>query len=198
MTEDVTKMSAVELVSGYRDGRFSPIEVVEASLERAEALQDRLNAFVLIDRQGAMEEAQRSAERWEVGAPKGRLDGVPATIKDLLRTKGWPCRYGSHTTSQAAMDEDAPVTARLREHGAVLIGSTTTPEYGWKGVTDGPLSGVTRNPWDASKTPGGSSGGAAVAAAAGIAPLNVGTDRAPSATWPMSGRSPARCAMPPP
>ena len=176
MTEDVTKMSAVELVSGYRDGRFSPIEVVEASLERAEALQDRLNAFVLIDRQGAMEEAQRSAERWEVGAPKGRLDGVPATIKDLLRTKGWPCRYGSHTTSQAAMDEDAPVTARLREHGAVLIGSTTTPEYGWKGVTDGPLSGVTRNPWDASKTPGGSSGGAAVAAAAGIAPLNVGTD----------------------
>jgi len=176
MNEDVTKMSAVELVSGYRDGRFTPLEVVEASLERAEALQDRLNAFVLIDRQGAMEEAQRSAERWEVGTPKGRLDGVPATIKDLVRTEGWPCRYGSHTTSQAPMEEDAPVTARLREHGAVLIGSTTTPEYGWKGVTDGPLSGVTRNPWDAAKTPGGSSGGAAVAAAACIAPLNVGTD----------------------
>jgi aspartyl-tRNA(Asn)/glutamyl-tRNA(Gln) amidotransferase subunit A len=176
MNEDATKMSAVELVSGYRDGRFSPIEVVEASLERAEALQDRLNAFVLIDRQGATEEAQRSAERWKVGTPKGRIDGVPATIKDLVRTKGWPCRYGSHTTRQAPMEEDAPVTARLREHGAVLIGSTTTPEYGWKGVTDGPLSGVTRNPWDAAKTPGGSSGGAAVAAAACIAPLNVGTD----------------------
>lgn len=176
MSEDFSNMSAVELVSGYREERFSPVEAVAASLDRAEALQDRFNAFVLIDRDGALADAQAAAERWRLGAPKGRLDGVPATIKDLIRTRGWPCRYGSHTTGAAPMEEDAPVTARLRESGAILIGATTTPEYGWKGVTDGPLTGVTRNPWDETRTPGGSSGGAAVAAAAGIAPLNVGTD----------------------
>jgi aspartyl-tRNA(Asn)/glutamyl-tRNA(Gln) amidotransferase subunit A len=176
MSDDFSKMSAAELVGGYREGRFSPVEVVAASLDRAEALQDRLNAFVLIDREGARADARAASERWRLGTPKGRLDGVPATIKDLIRTEGWPCRYGSHTTGTAAMEEDAPVTARLRENGAILIGATTTPEYGWKGVTDGPLTGVTRNPWDESKTPGGSSGGAAVAAATGIAPLNVGTD----------------------
>jgi aspartyl-tRNA(Asn)/glutamyl-tRNA(Gln) amidotransferase subunit A len=176
MSAEILSLDAGALLDGYREGTITPSEVTRAALDLAEKLQPDLNAFSLIDSRGAMEAAEASTKRWQIGAPKGRLDGVPATVKDLLRTEGWPCRYGSHTTATTVMEEDAPVSARLREHGAVLIGATTTPEYGWKGVTDSPLTGITRNPWNNEKTPGGSSGGAAVAAAVGAAPLNVGTD----------------------
>jgi aspartyl-tRNA(Asn)/glutamyl-tRNA(Gln) amidotransferase subunit A len=109
--------------------------------------------------------------------PKGLLDGVPVSIKDLILTKGWPTLRGSKTIDPSGpWNDDAPATARLREHGAVLLGKTTTPEFGWKGVTDSPLTGITRNPWNKAKTPGGSSGGAAAAVAAGMGPLAVGTD----------------------
>jgi len=105
------------------------------------------------------------------------LDGVPVSIKDLLLTKGWPTLRGSRTVDpRGPWNDDAPAVARLREAGAVLIGKTTTPEFGWKGVTDGPLTGITRNPWNPARTPGGSSGGAAAALAAGMGPLTLGTD----------------------
>ena len=95
------------------------------------------------------------------GQPKGLLDGVPVSIKDIVLTKGWPTLRGSKTIDpKGPWNDDAPATARLREHGAVLLGKTTTPEFGWKGVTDSPLTGITRNPWNTAKTPGGSSGGA--------------------------------------
>ena len=111
------------------------------------------------------------------GQPRGLLDGVPVSIKDIILTKCWPTLRGSKTVdAKGPWNDDAPVTARLREHGAVLLGKTTTPEFGWKGVTDSPLTGVTRNPWNKAKTPGGSSGGAAAAVAAGMGPLAVGTD----------------------
>ena len=176
MSDPLLNLDAGDLLTGYREGSFTALEVTEAALARAEAIQPELNAFSLIDAEGALDAARDSTKRWEIGAPMGRLDGIPATVKDLLRTQGWPCRYGSHTTTESVVEEDSPVSARLREHGAILIGATTTPEYGWKGVTDSPLTGVTRNPWNQSMTPGGSSGGAAVAAATGVAPLNVGTD----------------------
>jgi aspartyl-tRNA(Asn)/glutamyl-tRNA(Gln) amidotransferase subunit A len=119
--------------------------------------------------------------------PRGLLDGVPVSIKDIILTKGWPTLRGSKTVDpRGPWDEDAPATARLREHGALLLGKTTTPEFGWKGVTDSPLTGITRNPWNPAKTPGGSSGGAAAAVAAGMGPLAVGTDGGGSIRIPCS------------
>jgi aspartyl-tRNA(Asn)/glutamyl-tRNA(Gln) amidotransferase subunit A len=115
----------------------------------------------------------------------GSLDGVPTSIKDLILTRGWPTRRGSHTVDpDQPWDVDAPATARLRDAGAVLIGKTTTPEFGCKGETNSSLTGITRNPWDPSKTPGGSSGGTAAAVAAGLGPLSVGTDGAGSVRIP--------------
>jgi aspartyl-tRNA(Asn)/glutamyl-tRNA(Gln) amidotransferase subunit A len=110
---------------------------------------------------------------------------VPASIKDLILTRGWPTLRGSHTVDpNQPWEVDAPATARLREAGAVLLGKTTTPEFGCKGETNSPLTGITRNPWDPSKTPGGSSGGTAAAVAAGMGPLSVGTDGAGSVRIP--------------
>jgi aspartyl-tRNA(Asn)/glutamyl-tRNA(Gln) amidotransferase subunit A len=110
-------------------------------------------------------------------APCGLVDGLPTTVKDLLLCKGWPTLRGSRTTDAAqAWNEDSASVARMREHGAVILGKTTTPEFGWKGVTDSPLTGTTRNPWNPQMTPGGSSGGAAVAAACGMGVMHVATD----------------------
>ena len=107
----------------------------------------------------------------------GLVDGVPASVKDLIIAKGWATLRGSKAVDRnQPWNEDAPSVARLRENGAVLLGKTTTPEFGWKGVTDSPLTGITRNPWDPEMTPGGSSGGAAVAAATGMGALHIGTD----------------------
>jgi aspartyl-tRNA(Asn)/glutamyl-tRNA(Gln) amidotransferase subunit A len=132
-----------------------------------------------------MESAAASEARWRGGEPLGPLDGVPTSLKDLILTRGWPTRRGSHTVDpDQPWDVDAPVTARLREAGAVLVGKTTTPEFGCKAETNSSLTGITRNPWDTSKTPGGSSGGTAAAVAAGLGPLSVGTDGAGSVRIP--------------
>ncbi|HSR72271.1 MAG TPA: amidase, partial [Kiloniellales bacterium] len=156
---------------------LSPVEATRALLARIERHDADLKAFCLVATEQAQAEARRSEERWRLGVPRGRLDGVPVAIKDLLLTKGWPTLRGSRTIDpDRPWDEDAPAVARLREHGAILIGKTTTPEFGWKGVTDSPLTGITRNPWDPTRTPGGSSGGAAVALAAGMTTLALGTD----------------------
>ena len=177
MTSELIWLSAAELLDAYRTKRLSPVDVTAAVLERIEALNGELNCFCLVDAEGALDQARASEQRWQDGAPAGRLDGVPTMIKDLLLTKGWPTLRGSRTSNtDGPWDTDAPASARLREHNAVLIGKTTTPEFGWKGVTDSPLTGVTRNPWDRSKTPGGSSGGSAAAVACGMGPLAVGTD----------------------
>jgi aspartyl-tRNA(Asn)/glutamyl-tRNA(Gln) amidotransferase subunit A len=130
-----------------------------------------------VEADSALEAARASEERWRAGAPRGLIDGVPTSVKDLLLTRGRPTLRGSRTIDPAGPWEvDAPAVARLREHGAVVVGRTTTPELGWKGVTDSPLTGVTRNPWDTARTAGGSSGGSAVAVALGMGPLSLGTD----------------------
>ncbi|KAB1142700.1 amidase [Streptomyces luteolifulvus] len=177
MTDDLTELTAVQLLDGYRKGEFSPVEATRAALERAERIQPEVNAFVRLTADEALARARLSEERWRLGEPSGLVDGVPVTVKDILLQRGTPTLRGSRTISeQGRWDEDAPSVARLREHGAVFLGRTTTPEFGWKGVTDSPLTGITRNPHDPSRTAGGSSGGAAAAVALGAGPLALGTD----------------------
>jgi aspartyl-tRNA(Asn)/glutamyl-tRNA(Gln) amidotransferase subunit A len=186
MTADLCFLTATELLDGYRKHQLSPVEVTRAVLERIEKLNPVLNAFNLISDR-ALDDAKASEARWMAGQPKGLLDGVPVSIKDIILTKGWPTLRGSKTVDpKGPWNDDAPATARLREHGAVLLGKTTTPEFGWKGVTDSPLTGITRNPWNPAKTPGGSSGGAAAAVASGMGPLAVGTDGGGSIRIPCS------------
>ncbi|MFE6623182.1 amidase [Streptomyces sp. NPDC057740] len=176
MTE-LTELTAVQLLDGYREGEFSPVDATRAALERAEQIQPEVNAFVRLTADAALAQAEQSAERWRRGEPAGLLDGVPVTVKDILLMRGGPTRKGSMTVpEQGRWDEDAPSVARLRAHGAVFLGKTTTPEFGWKGVTDSPLAGVTRNPYDPTRTAGGSSGGAGAAVALGAGPLALGTD----------------------
>jgi aspartyl-tRNA(Asn)/glutamyl-tRNA(Gln) amidotransferase subunit A len=163
------------------------VEATRAALERAERIQPAVNAFVRLTAEDALERARESEERWRRGEPAGLVDGVPVTVKDILLLRGAPTLRGSRTVAERGRwDEDAPSVARLREHGAVFLGKTTTPEYGWKGVTDSPLSGVTRNPYDLSRTAGGSSGGAAAAVALGAGPLALGTDGGGSVRIPAS------------
>ena len=176
--------TATELLALYRRRALSPVAVAKAILERIEKHNPAVNAFCHLDREGALAAAKASEMRWLSGAPMGLLDGIPTTIKDLTPVSGWPTRRGSKLTDATPSAFDAPAVARLREHGAVLIGKTTTPEFGWKGVTDSPLTGVTRNPWDTTRTAGGSSGGAAVAAVLGMGALHTGTDGAGSVRIP--------------
>ncbi len=177
MSEELAYASATDLIDAYRSRRVSPVEAARAALDRIAAHNEGINAYLLIDEEGALEAAQASEARWAKGAPRGPVDGVPTGIKDLVLTRGWPTLRGSKTIDpNQAWDEDAPAVARLREDGAVLLGKTTTPEYGWKGITDSPLTGITRNPWNTDKTPGGSSGGASAALAAGMGQLHVGSD----------------------
>ncbi|MFE4574111.1 amidase [Streptomyces chartreusis] len=174
---DLTALTAVQLLDGYRKGDFSPLDATRATLERAERIQPEVNAFVRLTADEALARAGESAERWRRGEPAGLLDGVPVTVKDILLLRGSPTLRGSKTVADKGhWPEDAPSVARLRAHGAVFLGKTTTPEFGWKGVTDSPLSGVTRNPVDPTRTAGGSSGGAAAAVALGAGPLALGTD----------------------
>jgi aspartyl-tRNA(Asn)/glutamyl-tRNA(Gln) amidotransferase subunit A len=174
---ELTGLTAARLVEGYRKGEFSPEEATRAALERADRIQPDVNAFVRLLADEALTQARESTERWRRGAPLGPVDGVPTTVKDILLLRGAPTLKGSKTISEnGRWDEDAPSVARLREQGAVFLGKTTTPEFGWKGVTDSPQSGVTRNPYDPTRTAGGSSGGAAAAVALGAGPLALGTD----------------------
>ena len=185
-SENLCALSATELLEGYRKHELSPVEVTRAVLERIERLNPVLNAYCLVSDR-ALDDAKASEARWLAGQPQGLLDGVPVSIKDIILTKGWPTRRGSKTVdAKGPWNDDAPASARLREHGAILLGKTTTPEFGWKGVTDSPLSGITRNPWNPKKTPGGSSGGAAAALAAGMGALAVGTDGGGSIRIPCS------------
>jgi aspartyl-tRNA(Asn)/glutamyl-tRNA(Gln) amidotransferase subunit A len=179
--------TATELVDLYRSGQASPVEATQAVLARISELDPTLNAFCIVDADGALASARASEARWQKNAPMDLLDGVPVSIKDLILTRGWPTLRGSRTIDpRQPWDVDAPVTARLREAGAVLLGKTNTPEFGIKATTDNLLTGVTRNPWNTKMTPGGSSGGAAAAVASGMGPVAVGTDGAGSVRIPSS------------
>lgn len=174
--DELCRLGAADLAAAYRKGSLSPVEVATRTMDRAEAENSKYNAFTMIDRKGALEAASASEKRWQTGQPLSQVDGVPTTLKDIVWVKDWTVRYGSRTTSDKPYSFDAPAVEYLRKAGAVFIGQTTTPEFGWKAVTDSKLAGVTRNPWNTDMTSGGSSGGAAVAAAIGAGVFHLGTD----------------------
>ncbi len=175
-SHDPADMTAVELATLYRNGELSPVEATEACLERIHAFNDTVNAFCCMNEEATFAAARRSEERFHRLEPLGLLDGIPVAMKDMFVTKGWPNRKGSKVVPDTPGDVDSPAVAALNRQGYVQIGRTTAPEFGWKGVTDCALTGVTRNPWDTDKTAGGSSGGSAAAVPLGMAPLATGTD----------------------
>ena len=180
-------LSVNDLTKGYASGDFSPVDATRACLERINEFNEKVNAFCLIDTEGALLSAQESEKRWKRKEPLTAIDGVPTTSKDTTSVKGWVSTAGSSVFDmKEPADEDSSFVARLKEAGSILLGLTTSPEIGWKGVTDSPRHGVTRNPWDTSATSGGSSGGAVVAAALGMGCLHIGTDAGGSIRIPAS------------
>ena len=179
-------LSASELSKLLTRGEASPVDIVDAMLKRASELQPHLNAFVLIDADGARAAARAAESRWQKGQPLSPFDGIPTTIKDTTNVKGWPTRYGSHSTDETPANENAAITDRFLAAGMILLGKTTTPEFGWKALTDSPLQGTTRSPWNLAHSPGGSSGGASALTAAGVNPFNHGNDGGGSIRIPAS------------
>jgi aspartyl-tRNA(Asn)/glutamyl-tRNA(Gln) amidotransferase subunit A len=169
-------LSAVDLIAGFRARRFSPSEVLESVLAHIAVWEPHIKALYAFDPEGARATAKASTERWHKGQPSGSLDGVPATIKENIATKGVPVPLGAATTKLVPAAADAPPAARLREAGAVIFSKTTMPDYGMLSSGLSSFHPLTRNPWDLSKNPGGSSAGAGAAGAAGYGPLHLGTD----------------------
>lgn len=180
----IASLDSIALIEAFTNRSLSPVEVARDTLARIDRFEPAINAFVSVDHDTAMEAAAASEARWRAGRPMGPLDGVPVTIKDNLLWAGRPARRGSRTTSGDDVPNSAPVVERLIAAGAVPLGKTTLPEFGWKGLGDSPLTGITRNPWDTRMTTGGSSAGAAAAAALNLGTLHLGTDGAGSIRIP--------------
>ena len=170
------ELSATELAEGYRRRDFSPVEVTRAVLGHIERWERHLHALYLLRPDLAMEQARASEQRWLRGEALGPLDGVPLTLKDNIATEGDPMPLGTAAAELLPATADAPPAARVREGGGVLVAKTTMPDYGMLSSGLSSFHALARNPWDRSKTPGGSSAGAGAAAAAGYGPLHVGTD----------------------
>ena len=184
---DIGALNALQLVSAYTSGELSPVEATAAALAVIADRDADVNAFCLVDEEAALVQARESEIRWSGNYTKGLLDGVPVAVKDVFHTAGWPTLRGSLLTDAAGpWPDDSPAVAKMRNDGMVLLGKTTTPELAWKAVTDSPLSGITRNPVDVTRTAGGSSGGSAAAVAAGMASLAIGTDGGGSIRIPAS------------
>lgn len=199
--DDLARLSATELAAGYAAHTYSPVEVLEATLARIARLDPKVNAYRLVDAEGARKAARASEARWMSGSPLGAADGVTLGVKDNIHVAGLPSRFGSQLTPDAPEAADAPAVARLREQGAVVLGKTNMPEYGWKATSDSPLSGITRNPWNTAMTSGGSSAGAAAATVLGMGALHLGTDGGGSVRIPASfcgcfGIKPTRARVP--
>jgi aspartyl-tRNA(Asn)/glutamyl-tRNA(Gln) amidotransferase subunit A len=169
-------LSAVDLIAGFRAKQFSPAEVLEDVLAHIAVWEPHIKALYAFDPESARGAAKASTERWQKGEPIGALDGVPVTIKDNIATKGVPVPLGAATTKLVPAEVDAPPAARLREAGAVIFSKTTMPDYGMLSSGLSSFHPLTRNPWDLSRNPGGSSAGAGAAGAAGYGPLHLGTD----------------------
>lgn len=195
-------MTVAEWMKLFKAKKASPVEAVQHSLEQIRQLNPVLNAFCFVDEQSALADARASEQRWQHGTPRSALDGVPVGIKDLLLTQGWPTLKGSCAVDPNQLwDQDAPVVAQLRNAGAVLVGKTTTSEFGSKITTDSLLNGITRNPWNNKYTSGGSSGGSAVAVCTDMVPLTIGTDyigsvRTPAAFCGVVGFKPTYDLLP--
>ncbi len=174
--DDLIWLPALELAALIRARKVSPVEAVDAALARIERHNPALNAYCTVTAEEARDAAQAAEVSVMIGEELGPLHGVPVSIKDLVFTRRVLTTGGSRLFADHVPEEDAVSVERLKGAGAIILGKTNTPEFGHKGVTDNPLFGITRNPWSPSLTPGGSSGGAAVAAATGMGPLALGTD----------------------
>ncbi len=202
MTADILGMTALQLLARYRDKALSPVEVAEAMLDQVERLNTTVNAYCLVDRETTLQYARDAEQRYQAGTARGLVDGVLVAVKDVFLTPMWPTLKGSKTVDpDSTLGKESPATRALAQHGYVPLGKTTTPEFGWKGVTDNPIDGVSRNPWDPEKTPGGSSGGSGAAVALGMGPLALGTDaggsiRIPAAFCGITGLKPTYGEVP--
>ena len=187
MKNELYKLSAVDLLSMYKTRETNPLEVSLEIIKQLENKNSQFNAFVCFDKEKILQQAKLSSERWSSGKVKGILDGVPISIKDLLVTKDYPTRRGSFIESlPITSDKDAPVVKKILEQGGIVLGKTTTPEFGHKGTTQSKRYGATLNPWNTKLNSGGSSGGSASAVAAGMGPLSIGTDGGGSVRIPCS------------
>jgi aspartyl-tRNA(Asn)/glutamyl-tRNA(Gln) amidotransferase subunit A len=198
---DLAWMSATELVGLIRSKALSPLELTRAVLDRIERLNPTLNAFCTLTAEPALKAAGAAEHAVMRGEPLGPLHGIPFSIKDLTVTRGVRTMRGSHIFAEDVPAHDAPFLPRLTAAGGVMIGKTTTPEFGWKALGDSPLTGITRNPWNTGTTTGGSSAGAAGAAAAGLGPIHQGSDgagsiRIPSAFCGIYGLKPSYGRVP--
>ena len=199
--QDLLFMPASTAAAQIRAKRLSPVEYVDAVLAAIERQQPRLNAFVTVMAEQARADARTAEQAVMDGGALGPLHGVPVTIKDLIDVAGVRTTMGSAIFQDNVATADHVLVKRLRAAGAIVTGKTTTPEFGNKGLTDGPAFGITRNPWNLARTPGGSSGGAAAAVAAGLGPLGLGTDgagsvRGPAACCGLVGLKPTLGAVP--
>tara|TARA_R110002110_G_C13470525_1_gene720902 strand:+ start:12056 stop:13474 length:1419 start_codon:yes stop_codon:yes gene_type:complete len=196
MDHELLTQSAVQLLEQYRSKTLSPVEVTQAMLDQVKRLNPTVNAYCLVDEETTLALARESEQRYASGNAAGLLDGVPVAVKDVFLTTMWPTLKGSKTIQgSSTLNKEGSAVAALSRHGYVPLGKTTTPEFGWKGVTDNPIDGVSRNPWDADKTPGGSSGGSGAAVALGMGALALGTDaggsiRIPAAFCGVVGHKP--------
>jgi len=182
---DVLDGDIAALTGAYRSGQTSPVEVLEATLARVAQRNPAINALAHLDADGAAEAAHASARRWAAGTARSPLDGVPVTIKDSVNAAGMPWRHGCLAFDGVPdAGVDAPPAARLKEAGAVIVGKTTMPDFGMMAAGVSSLYGITRNPWDLTRSTGGSSSGAGAALAAGIGFASVGTDIAGSVRLP--------------
>lgn len=186
VTDDICFASATELASQIRAGDLSPVTVVDAFLDRIDQVNEDLTAYVTVREEKAREEAREAKRAVDEGAIRGPLHGVPVAIKDLTRVSGVRTTFGSPAFAEHVPDGDDTVVERLKGAGAIVLGKTNTPEFGRKTVTENPVFGPSRNPWNPSKVTGGSTGGSAAAVAAGLAPVALGSDAAGSIRIPSS------------
>jgi aspartyl-tRNA(Asn)/glutamyl-tRNA(Gln) amidotransferase subunit A len=183
---DIGWMSAADLAKAIRKKKLSPVEVVRDILERIEAINPRVNAYVTVIADSALAEAKKAEKTVMKGEELGPLHGVPFSVKDLVFTKGVRTTFGCKLLEDFVPEEDAVYVARLKKAGAIMLGKTNTPEFGFKPLTDNLIFGTTRNPWNLEKTSGGSSGGAAAAVASGLGPLAAAADGGGSIRIPSS------------
>jgi len=186
MSSDLIWKTAIELGDLIRAKEISPVDVISASLERIGETEPKINAFLDVTEDQAMDAAKVAEKVVTDGGDFGPLHGLPVSIKDLIAAKGAKLTFGSKALADNVSEVDAPSVARVRAAGGAIIGKTTTSEFGCKGVGDSPLTGITRNPWNLEKTPGGSSCGAAASIASGVTPFGLGTDGGGSVRIPSS------------
>ncbi|GGE48877.1 amidase [Pullulanibacillus camelliae] len=197
----LTQLSALDLLKHYRNKSLSPVEVVQSLFDVIHSVNPALNAFVTLNEDNALAFAKKAEARIMKGETLRPLEGVPIAIKDLTHTKGLRTTFGSPLFKDNVPDRDSTVVHRLKAAGAIIMGKTNTPEFGYKGTTDNPLFGATRNPWDLQTNAGGSSGGSAAAVSAGLVPIAEGSDgggsiRIPAALCGIYGFKPSYGRIP--